>query len=90
MRYAIDQNRTSYTTLSNGYSIFPDENFKNRFNIDGWIFDNELMLKTHGMITPEIDDKLQEMKLKNFWKRKRLEEEGQLLVDNYFGNGDFF
>lgn len=88
--YALSLNRPSYTTLSNGYSIFPDENFKNRFNIDDWIFDNELMLRTHGMVTHEIENKLQKMKLKNFWKRKRLEEEELLLVDNYFGNGDFF
>lgn len=89
-RYALSLSRPSYTTLSNGYSFFPDENFKNKFNIDDWIFDNELMLRTHGMVTHEIEDKLQKMKLKNFWKRKRLEEEELLLVDNYFGNGDFF
>lgn len=88
--YALSLNRPSYTALSNGYSFFPDENFKNRFNIDDWIFDNELMLKTHGMVTHEIENKLQKMKLKNFWKRKRLEEEELLLVDSYFGNEDFF
>lgn len=78
-----------FTVLSNGYSLSPYINFKNRFNIDNWIFENEPLLRSNNMITPEIERKLWNKKEKDFWAKKYREREEQLIVDSYFGNDIF-
>lgn len=84
-----DIHRMDFTVLSNGYSLSPYINFKNRFNIDNWIFENEPLLRSNNMITPEIERKLWIKKEKDFWARKYKEREEQLIVDSYFGNDIF-
>ena len=62
-----DTYRKDFTVLYNGYSLSPYVNFKNRFNIDNWIFENESLLRSNNMVTPEIERKLWIKKERDFF-----------------------